>query len=266
MDKRAIGIFDSGIGGLTALKAVNEIMPSEDVVYFGDTKNVPYGEKSREEVIRCANYNIDFLSSKNVKVVLAACGTVSSQLKYIKSDIPVFGIIDATCRKAVKTSKSGNIGVLATSRTVKSGVYKSTCLSVSQEVSVSEYACPKLATLIENGHTDCNDEELTDVLNEYLKEIKLSDIDVLILGCTHYAVVEEAIKSVLGNKNIVLINAGEEAAKHLEKFINERGLRTDSGKRSGTREYYISGDRAKFIRAASKYLEDNIDGVTFSVE
>lgn len=265
MDKRAIGIFDSGIGGLTALKAVDEIMPSEDVIYFGDTKNVPYGEKSREEIIECANRNIDFLSKKDVKVVLAACGTVSSQLEYINSDIPIFGIINAACRKAIEVSTSGDIAVLATSGTIKSGIYKRTCLSISGEVNVREYACPKLASLIENGHTDCKDTELTSVLTDYLKEINSSNIDVLILGCTHYAVAEKAIRSLLDNKDIILINAGEEATKSLKEFIGDNALETDNVKKAGKREYYVSGDREKFIRGASNYLENNIDETTFSV-
>ena len=205
MDNRAIGIFDSGAGGLTALKCLREMMPSEDIRYFGDTINVPYGEKSREDVIKCGNHNVEFLKSKNVKVILAACGTVSSQLSYIKSDIPVLGIIKPVCKKAVSVTKKGKIGVLATTATIKSGIYKKTCANISPDIEVYEQPCPKLATLIENGHIYTDDVELSRALSEYLEKINSLDIDTLILGCTYYPIATKAIKNLLINKDMMLL-------------------------------------------------------------
>lgn len=259
MDSRAIGIFDSGAGGLTALRCIREIMPSEDIVYFGDTINVPYGEKSREDVIKCAYHNIEFLKSKNVKVILAACGTVSSQLRYIKSDFPVLGIIEPVCKKAAAVTKNGKIAVLATSATVASGIYKKTCRSISPKFEIYEQPCPKLATLIETGHISPNDDELLDALSEYLEKINSLDVDTLILGCTHYPIVENAIKSLLVNKNINILDAGKEAAVSLKKFIFENNIESGATEKSEDVKYFISGERKNFVRVASRFLGYDIE-------
>lgn len=261
MDNRAIGIFDSGAGGLTALRCVRKIMPSEDIVYFGDTINVPYGEKSREDVIKCGHHNIEFLKSKNVKVVLAACGTVSSQLQYIKSDIPVLGIIEPVCRGAVEITKNGKIGVLATSATVKSGIYTKTCKAISDKIEVHEQPCPKLATLIENGHIYVDDSELSDALSEYLEKINSLDIDTLILGCTHYPIVENAIRSLLVNKDINLLDAGKEAAIALKRFVFENSIQSENTSKSENVKYFISGETAIFSEVASRFLGYNIESL-----
>lgn len=265
MDKRAIGIFDSGAGGLTALKVVREILPDEDVVYFGDTKNVPYGEKSREDVIKLAHLNIEFLKSKDVKVILAACGTVSSQLERIKCDIPVFGIVESACKKAVSATKNGKISVLATTTTINSGIYRKTCMKQSEEVEVSEYACPKLATLIENGHTSVDDKELVEALSEYLGGVNASEADTLVLGCTHYAIVESAIRRILRNKDISLVDTGREAVYALKDFICRNDMQSgNNGKSAGVR-YFISGDRGKFAKIASDFLMLDIEGEIFDI-
>ncbi len=264
MDNRAIGIFDSGAGGLTALRYIREIMPSEDIVYFGDTINVPYGEKSRDDVVRCAYNNIEFLKSKNVKVILAACGTVSSQLKYIKSEIPVLGIIDPVCKKSAMTTKNRKIAVLATSATIKSGIYKKTCSSILPELEIYEQSCPKLATLIESGHISSNDRELTNVLSEYLQKINCLDVDTIIMGCTHYPIVENAIKDLLVNKNITLLDAGKEAAAALKKFIFENNIQCNNTKKSENVKYFISGKTAMFAEVASGFLGYNIDDLIFT--
>ncbi|MDO4200110.1 MAG: glutamate racemase [Clostridia bacterium] len=259
MDNRAIGIFDSGAGGLTALRCVREIMPNEDIVYFGDTVNVPYGEKSREDVIKCGRHNIEFLKSKNVKVILAACGTVSSQLGYIKSDIPVLGIIEPVCKKAAMNTKNGKIGVLATSATIKSGIYKKTCTKISPELEIYEQPCPRLATLIENGHISTDDVELLRALSEYLEKINSLDVDTLILGCTHYPIVENAIRNLLVNKNIIILDAGREAAIVLKRFVFESNLRSENTSKSENIKYFISGKKAVFSKVAHTFLGYSIE-------
>ncbi len=261
MDNRAIGIFDSGAGGLTALRCIREIMPNEDIVYFGDTINVPYGEKSREDVIKCGHHNIEFLRSKNVKMILAACGTVSSQLSYIKSDIPVLGIIKPICKKAVSVTKNGKIAVLATSATIKSGIYKKTCAEISPGMEVYEQACPKLATLIENGHISPSDSELSDALCEYLKKINTLDIDTLILGCTHYPIGEKAIKNLLIHKDITLLDAGKEAAESLKKFIYENNIQSENAHKSENIKYFISGEKEAFAKVARTFLGYDIENL-----
>ncbi|MBR2579126.1 MAG: glutamate racemase [Clostridia bacterium] len=259
MDNRAIGIFDSGAGGLTALRCVREIMPNEDIVYFGDTVNVPYGEKSREDVIKCGRHNIEFLKSKNVKVILAACGTVSSQLSYIKSDIPVLGIIEPVCKKAAMSTKNGKIGVLATSATIKSGIYKKTCTKISPKLEIYEQPCPRLATLIETGHISPNDDELLDALSEYLEKINSLDVDTLILGCTHYPIVENAIRNLLVNKNINILDAGREAAIELKRFVFEINLRSENKSKSENIKYFISGKKEVFSKVAHTFLGYSIE-------
>ena len=254
MDNRAIGIFDSGAGGLTALRCIREIMPNEDIVYFGDTINVPYGEKSREDVIKCGHHNIEFLKSKNVKVILAACGTVSSQLGYIKSDIPVLGIIKPVCKKAVSVTKNGKIAVLATSATINSGIFKRTCSEISPKLEIHQQPCPKLATLIENGHISPNDSELSDALSEYLQKINSLDIDTLILGCTHYPIAENAIKNLLANKSLTLLDAGKEAAEALKKFIYENNIQSENAYKSENIKYFISGEKEAFAKVARTFL------------
>lgn len=264
MDNRAIGVFDSGAGGLTALRCICKIMPGEEIVYFGDTINVPYGEKSTDDVIKCGHHNIEFLKSKGVKVILAACGTVSSQLKNIKSDIPVLGIIKPVCQKAVFGTKNGKIAVLATSATIKSGILKKTCNDISPEIEVYEQACPKLATLIENGHISPDDKELLSILAEYLQRINFLDIDTLILGCTHYPIVEKAIKNLLINKNITLLDAGREAAKALKNFVFENGIQCENNKKPGAVKYFISGQKESFAKVAHTFLGYDIKNLISS--
>ena len=264
MDNRAIGIFDSGAGGLTALRCVREIMPNEDIVYFGDTINVPYGEKSREDVIKCAYHNTGFLKSKNVKVILAACGTVSSQLRQIEADIPVLGIIEPVCKKAAVTTKNGKIAVLATSATIKSGIYKKTCNKISPEIEIYEQSCPKLATLIENGHISPDDKELSEVLVGYLEKIISSDIDTLILGCTHYPIVEKAIKNMLVNKEIRLLDAGREAAKTLKEFVFKNNIQSENSQKSENIRYFISGEKESFAKVARTFLGYDIENLISS--
>lgn len=253
MDTRAIGILDSGVGGLTALKAVQTLMPPENIVYFGDTLNSPYGEKSSEEIISCVNFGAKFLESKGAKVILIACGTASSYIDEIDCNAIKVGIIDTSCKKAIEVSSNMKIGILATSATINSGAYKKCILDLCPGCSVYEKACPKLASIIENGHIESNDKILKSTLSEYLKCIDKSGVDTLILGCTHYPIIEGNIRSVLKNKNIKLINSGFEAANTLKTFLEKRDMCTDKGC-AGNVRYFVSGEKSKFCDVAEAFL------------
>lgn len=253
MDTRAIGILDSGVGGLTALKAVQTLMPHEKIIYFGDTLNSPYGEKSSEEIISFASFGAQFLESKGAKVILVACGTASSYIDDINCNVIKMGIIDTSCKKAIEVSSNMKIGILATSATINSGAYKKRILDLRSECSIYEKACPELASIIENGHIGGSDKILKSTLSEYLKCIDKSGVDTLILGCTHYPIIEGNIRSVLKNKNIKLINPGLETANTLKTFLEKRGMCTDNGYVGNVR-YFVSGEKSKFCDVAEAFL------------
>lgn len=253
MDIRAIGILDSGVGGLTAFKAVQTLMPAEDIIYFGDTLNSPYGEKSSEEIISCVNFGVEFLESKGAKVILVACGTASSYIDEINCNTPIMGIINTSCKKAIEVSSNMKIGILATSATINSGAYKKCILDLCPTCSVYEKACPELASIVENGHIGDNDKVLKSILSEYLKCIDKSDVDTLILGCTHYPIIEGNIRSVLKNKNIRLINPGLETAITFKTFLEKRDMCTNKNS-AGMVRYFVSGGKSKFCDVAEIFL------------
>lgn len=263
MDNRAIGIFDSGAGGLTALKYIHKLMPNENIVYLGDTINSPYGKKSKEDIVACATKDIEFLRSKNVKIALAACGTISAHLNDVKCDVPTYGIIEPLCRKAFDVTRNGNIGVLATQATIDSGIYVRTLKNISRNTNVYGQPCPELATMIENGHTDVDDKELIEVLESYLSFAAGTGIDTLILGCTHYPIVEEAIRKVLNNPGINIINSGKEIAVELERAMQENDVGLNSSECEGKISYYISGCKQEFLNVATKFLDEDISNLVF---
>lgn len=257
MDTRAIGILDSGVGGLTALTVVQKLMPAEDIIYFGDTLNSPYGEKSPEEIVSCVNFGTEFLESKGAKVILFACGTASSYIDKVNCNVPIIGIIDTSCKKAIETSSSMKIGILATSATINSGAYKQCILNLNPECSICEKSCPELASTIENGHIGIGDRMLMPILSEYLECIDKSDVDTLILGCTHYPIIEGNIRNILKNKNIRLINPGFETANTLKNFLEKRNMCTNKNGIGNTR-YFVSGEKSKFCDVAEVFLGHSV--------
>ena len=252
MNNLPLGIFDSGIGGLTAVKAIHDIMPNESVIYFADTKNMPYGSKDKNTILRYAKQNIKFLSSFNVKSILAACGTVSSYLKLI--DRNVFGVIDPACQEASKLTSNKKIGILATETAIKSNAYKNSLNSISSDIDCYQQACPLLASMIEKGHIDSKDKDLKSILKLYVTPLINKNIDTLILGCTHYPIISDAIKEMF-LKDIKIVNPSEEAAKQIQKFLEENNLKSSKPKPD---RYYVSSDKKGFIKNAKLFLNTDI--------
>ncbi|BED91908.1 MAG: glutamate racemase [Candidatus Improbicoccus pseudotrichonymphae] len=221
-----IGVFDSGIGGLAVIKKILDYFPHKDVVYFGDTARMPYGNKDPELIFSYTKQNIDFLRSKNVETVVAACGTASTVMLKKKYDygIPVFGIVIPLCKSAVKITKNKRIAVVATETAIISNEYKRTIQNISKDIEIFQQECPTLATMIENNTSY---DSLIEILNVCLLPLIKKNIDVLILGCTHYSIIKNIINDIF--KDIVIVDPAQEMADFLkgefcqEKIIDKKG-------------------------------------------
>ena len=269
-NKKAVGIFDSGLGGLCAVKEALKILPYEDIVYFGDTGRVPYGSKSYETIKKYARQDMNFLiNEKKVKMILIACGTVSSvaidYLKEIFPDIPIIGVVETACEKAVsiaKETKNKNIGVIATEATISKGMYKKYISELDENCKVYSKACPLFVPLVENGHVSDGDIITKSAAEYYLSELKNLNLSSLILGCTHYPMIKNIIYKVVSTE---LIDVGLEAAYKLKRELTERNLlnaNADAGKK-GSLDIYISDEGLNFRNIASGFLGFDIkSGVT----
>jgi len=236
-DNRAIGIFDSGLGGLTVLAAIKKKLPHEHLIYFGDTARVPYGSKSRETVIRYSLEIQEFLARQDVKMIVVACNTASSHaLDEMRSkyDIPVMGVVEPGVRALSSHAQNSGQGisgmikraaVIATRSTIKSGSYEAAMKAINPEVFLYSKACPLLVPLIEEGFTDRKATEM--ILREYLDEIIREDIGHIILGCTHYPLLKSVIERLY--PQITLIDSSVETANMLDELLTRRGLKNDSG-------------------------------------
>jgi len=252
-----IGIFDSGIGGLTVVKSVLRLMPNENIVYFGDTARVPYGSKSNETVVEYSIQAANFLLRKNIKLLVVACNTASSvALKELRKflTIPVIGMIEPGAKMALQESKKGIVGVIGTRATINNKAYAQELKKLNPKVKVFEQACPLFVPLAEEGWLDHKVTQL--VAKEYLGELHKKKIDSLILGCTHYPILEEVIQKVVG-KNVKLIDSGTPAAKLVEDYLNGRGLRNQSV-HQGVSEFYVSDVPTKFREVAERFLGKKI--------
>lgn len=254
-----IGIFDSGIGGLTVVKQIINFLPNENIVYFGDTARVPYGSKSNSTVIEYAFQDTSFLMEKNVKMIIVACNTVSSvAIKSLreKFHIPIIGMIDPGSEMAVRESKTGRIGVIGTNATINNKAYSNNLIKLNKNLTIYEKACPLFVPLAEEGWLDHEATRL--IAEEYLKELKEHEIDTLILGCTHYPILKKVIEKVMGE--VKLIDSGVAAAKLVEHYLNGRGLRNESHN-LGYHDYYVSDIPQKFKTIAQRFLGKSIENV-----
>ena len=226
MNENAIGIFDSGVGGLTVFKEIRQAMPYENIIYLGDTKNFPYGNRKKEEIIEFAIHNVEILIQKQVKVIVVACGTATSQALDVlkeKFDIPIIGIIEPTVQY-VKNQGYQEIGVIATEGTIKSGAWENKLNEKIPTIKVVNKACPMLATIAEEGKAQSTEGRA--VIKEYMKPFKEKHIDKIILGCTHFPIYEKIIKEEL-DYDVELINTGVTVAKYLKKYLYDKGLEND---------------------------------------
>lgn len=252
MNKNPIGIFDSGVGGLTILKAVSELLPSENIIYFGDSAHIPYGTKSKEAVTKFSVEILKFLESKKVKLVIVACNTASAlslpTLQKIAKET-VLGVIEPAAKKANETCKNGKIAVLATQATVKSKTYKKTLLKLNKNLKIFEFACPLLVPLIEDK-TLLN-KLLPQMLSFYLSPVKKSGADTLILGCTHYPIIKKQIAKALGPK-VELIDSAQNVAIKVKDFLEGKNLLNKKGR--GQIKVFASDDPKNFEQASKAIL------------
>ncbi len=258
MDSRPIGVFDSGLGGLSVIKELNSVLPNENIIYFGDTGRVPYGTRSAETIVKYAKEDEQFLLSKDVKLIIAACGTVSSVAVDTARDLPVpfIEVVTPAAIAAVKATKSKKIGVLGTSATVNSGSYKKKMLELDHEVKVTQVACPLFVQLVEAGWIDRNDEVTVATAKRYLQPLIENQVDTVILGCTHFPAIKDIIADVMG-EGVVLINSGEQAALAAAEYLREHGLCGQGGRRS----FFVSDRPQSFKLTAGILLGSEIDDV-----
>lgn len=257
MDKRPIGIFDSGLGGLTCVRRVLEIMPNEDIIYFGDTARVPYGTKSAEQIIKYARQDINFLKTFDIKYIIIACGTASSAaLPGIvgEYDTLMTGVLKPASFAAASVTKNKKVGVIGTSGTIRSGKYKEELMKISPDLKVFQKACPMFVPLVENGYASSDAARL--IAKDYLTELKNEGIDTLILGCTHYPLLKEVIKEVLGDK-VSLIDAGEVAAEFAKEELKIKGLLNKSEEKGKIR-YFVSDITEGFSHLGGMFLNREI--------
>ena len=240
-----IGVFDSGLGGLTAVRELRRILPGEDIVYFGDTGRVPYGTRGVDVIVRYAKQDIAFLLEQNVKYVMAACGTVSSTLPeaYTRTlPVPYTGVVQSAAAAAVRATRTGLIGVIGTPATVKSGSYNAAIAALMPGARIVATACPLFVPLVENG---------------YLTDIRAAGVDTLILGCTHYPLIAPIIADLMGPE-VALIDPGRETALAARDALASAGLLREG--RAGTARYYVSDTTESFAQLSDWFLGEYAGG------
>lgn len=256
MDNRSIGVFDSGIGGLTVVKELMEILPNEKIVYFGDTARVPYGNRSEETIKRFSKECIEFLDKKDIKALIIACNTVSAvALEMLKElfDMHILGVIIPGSKMASEITVNKKIGVIGTNATVSSGAYEKHIKTENPINIVYSKPCPLFVPIVEDGLSDTN--IATETVKYYLDELLKKDVDTIVMGCTHYPILENTIKSVVG-KNIKLVNPAKETAIEMKKYLEKNNLLNEEIiKNSEDNLFYITDDETKF----RKNLLDFID-------
>jgi glutamate racemase len=240
-----IGIFDSGVGGLTVYRALHERLPVERYIYLGDTARVPYGTKSLSTVERYGIENARFLESRGMKLLVVACNTASAlALPAIRRSVsvPVVGMIEPGAAAAVRESAGGRVGVIATESTVKSGAYSSAVAALAPELKVTERACPLFVSLAEEGWAESDVARA--VAEEYLRELREKDVSAVVLGCTHYPILRRVIQEAVG-ADVKLIDSGEAAAEVVEALIEKEHLRRTATQE--LRDLHEAGARARFL-------------------
>lgn len=260
MDKRAIGVFDSGLGGLTALRELRRLLPGEELVYFGDTGRVPYGGRGKDTILRYARQDVAFLRTFDLKAVVIACGTVSAnaltELR-AENDLPIFGVVEPAARAAVAATRKGKVGLIATAASVRSGAYEKDIAALDPGVEVHSDACPLFVPLVENGRHRPGDPVVELVAREYLASMQEAGVDTLVLGCTHYPLLREVIGGIMG-PGVTLIDTGAVCAAETARFLAGKGLLAEG--KAGSRRYFVSDSASDFAALAAPFLGGEVDG------
>lgn len=250
----AIGVFDSGLGGLSAVKELMNVLPCESIVYFGDTGRVPYGSRSRETIAKYAQQDVNFLLQNNVKLIIAACGTVSSVATDLYHTVPVpyTGVVNPTAEAAMSATQNGKVGVIGTSATISSHSYKKRLQELNPEIEVFEQDCPLFVPLVENGFTDPEDIIVKSVVERYTADLKAKGVDTVILGCTHYPLLADAIGKAMG-EGVTLIDSGRATALYTAQLLREKELEADR-ECDGEYSFFVSDTPHNFEKIAGMFL------------
>lgn len=255
-----IGVFDSGVGGLTVAREIMRQLPNENLVYFGDTARVPYGSKSKNTIIRYSRQIIHFLKTKDVKAIVIACNTASALALDVvrqETDIPIIGVVEPGARAALQMTETKKIGVIGTEATVQSAMYGKIMTDLDPEVSVTGKACPLFVPLVEEGFAKHH--VTKEIIDYYLASMKESDIDSLILGCTHYPLLRSSIREYMGEK-ITLVNPAYETAMDLKRLLEENGIANEGKEQEQTSyAFYVSDAADKFKQFANSILPYDIE-------
>jgi len=257
MNSAPIGIFDSGIGGLTVARAIYERLPHESTIYFGDTARVPYGPKSPDTVRRYSLEILHWLVGQRVKAVVIACNTSTAHaLDALQSEspVPVIGVIDPGARAAVSAMRSGPIGIIGTAGTIASNAYARAIQSAQPGTSVEQKACPLFVPLVEEGWFDHPAAEL--IAGEYLEPMKQARVDVMVLGCTHYPLLKPLLQRIMG-PDVRLIDSGEETAATVLATLRSTGLEAPSTASPGHR-FVVSDDESRFRQVGSRFIGERL--------
>jgi len=254
-----IGVFDSGLGGLTVVKQIKKLLPKENIVYFGDTARLPYGSKSNETVRKYSLEIARFLEKKGVKLIVVACNTSSSVALDLLSQeisVPVIGVVKPACKKAVSVTKSGNIGVIGTRATMNSGAYKDTISSMNSKIKVIQKECPLFVPLVEEGMTDG---EIVEMVVRYYLESLRGEIDTLILGCTHYPIIKHVIAKYVDG-DVRIIDSSVEVAREVHELLKREGI-LSKGETAREDAFYVSDFPQRFEEMAKLFTGENLKRV-----
>lgn len=250
-----VGVFDSGVGGLTVAREISRQLPEENIVYFGDTARVPYGSKSQNTIIRFSEQIIRFLKTKQVKAIVIACNTASAlALDAVRDEfnIPIMGVVIPGARAAVEATKNRKVGVVGTDATVQSGMYTKVIHEMAPDITVIEKACPLFVPLVEEGFKE--HAVTREIIEYYLESMRNTDIDAMILGCTHYPLIRSKIREYMGDR-IQIVNPAYETAMDLKKMLEERGMANDGSTEQHSRySFFVSDAAEKFRKFANTVM------------
>lgn len=253
MDQRAIGVFDSGLGGLSAVRHLQNLLPGENIVYFGDTGRVPYGTRSRETIRRYTEEDCHLLLEHDVKFIIAACGTVSSVAADLLDALPVpaTGVVFPTAKAAAAATRNKRVGILGTAATIRSTSFEKALLAIDPEIQVTATPCPLFVPLVESGWIAQDDDVAIPMVRRYLSAVKDAGVDTLILGCTHFPLLAPIIREELGD-GVTLIDSGRETAVRCAELLRESGSLSD--RESGESLFFVSDQPEDFSRVAEIFL------------
>ena len=261
----AIGVFDSGLGGLTAVKELMQRLPKENIVYFGDTGRVPYGTRSNETIIKYASQDIRFLLNFNIKLIVVACGTASSvALEQMRAQfkVPIVGVVKPAVEKAIALTRNKRIGIIGTPSTISSKSYVRSIAQIAPDVHTVDKACPLFVPLVENGYIDNQVARL--VTQEYLEPLKQEQVDTLIMGCTHYPLLKDTISAVMG-KSVTLVDSGAETAKYVRDILEKKSALANEASKKQYR-YFVSDSVKHFEEIGSLFLQKEIQNCVDKVD